>query len=85
MDVLFCCSNKEFCSLTNIQRHCGENDETEPQIECGNEEGNGNYDIDDGRRYRENNVIEQVGDAVGASVHYTQNLTGFTAQMPSQR
>lgn len=77
--------NKMFLSkyqlqwLTHIQNHRDENDQSKIPVECDGKEADRNQDVDDGRCNREQNEIEQIGDAVGASVHDPQNFTGFSA------
>lgn len=77
--------NNKIVWLTNIQEHCAEYDQSEPPIECDREEYDGDQNIDDRWHDREQNVIEQIGDAVCAAVHDAQHFARFTLQMPAQR
>lgn len=73
----------KYCS-SHVKNHGQENDESEPGVEHGDEEDNGDDNIDNRRENREDDVVEQVVDTVRASVHYPQDLPGFSFQMPRQ-
>ena len=71
-------------SQENVENHCGEDDHAEDPVEGGNEENNCDEDIDDGWGDGEENVVQQIVDAVSSAIHHAQNFTGFSAQMPAE-
>ena len=67
---------------TQIESHGDKNDQTEPGVEGGDEIHDGDEDVGDGGEDLEDDVVEQIVDAVRAAVHHTQNFSRFPAQMP---
>ena len=57
---------------------------TIPNVELDTEVDDGDGDIDKGGYYGEDQVLEEVVDGTGSSVHHPQHLPGLARQVPLQ-
>lgn len=71
--------------LTNVQKHGTKHDQSKPSIKNATEIHHCHRNIDQSGRNRKEDVVQQIINAVSASVHDSQYFAGFSAQVPSQR
>ena len=70
--------------LTEVECHCDENDQSEPDVEGDSEVNDGDDDVDDGGGDAEDDVAEQSIDGVGSSVHDPQHFASLAGQVPPE-
>ena len=84
---------------SQVEHHCQEDHQSKPvgeasgvrkqginipNVELDTEVDDGDGDIDKGGYYGEDQVLEEVVDGTGSSVHHPQHLPGLPRQVPLQ-